>query len=103
MTQRRKSRRGGARFGNPSGLRGRPSKAPPGTQHIRLEAAYALPCSIRKPTASDPDAICGKPATAAVAWLQEPAGEWPTPGLWTLQPICRECAEAAAKVYGVEP
>jgi len=55
-----------------------------------------LPCSIR---ANTPDGICGKPATAAYAWPQEPSGPWPTPGLWTLLPVCAECARAAVEVY----
>lgn len=66
----------------------------PQTTTILLRSS--LPCSIR---ADAPGGICGKPATAAYAWPQEPAGDWPTPGLWTLQPVCAECAKAAAEVY----
>jgi hypothetical protein len=55
-----------------------------------------LPCAIR---ANTPSGTCGKPSTRAYAWPQEPAGMWATPGLWTLQPVCAECAKAAAKVY----
>lgn len=53
-----------------------------------------LPCSIRQG-----DGICGNPATVAYAWEQEPQGAWPTPGLWTLQPVCKDCAVKTNAVY----
>lgn len=96
MTER-KERRGGPRFGNASGKRGRPrNPTPPGTQHLRLDRAYPLPCAIR---ADNESGICGKDAYAAYAWRQEPQPPLYVPGLWTTQPICRECAEQAAEQY----
>ena len=50
-----------------------------------------LPCAVRADTASG---LCGNPAWVAYAWRQ-------TGGLWTLQPVCSTCAQAAARVYGV--
>lgn len=79
---------------------GRPAQQlPDGITHIRLDHNYPLPCSIRADTSTG---MCGKPATAAYAWRQEPSGDWPTPGLWTVQPVCAECAKAAAEVYRSE-
>lgn len=50
-----------------------------------------LPCSIRKG-----DGVCGNPATVAHAWAQDSQSMlWPTPGLWTVQPVCKECAKVA--------
>lgn len=95
----KKGRSGGHRTPRPGRRLGRPTLAAPGNTHLVFASSYTLPCSIRKPTPADPDAICGKPASVASAWPQEPDGPWPTPGLWTMQPICRECAEAAAKIY----
>lgn len=52
-----------------------------------------LPCSIRADTESG---ICEKPAHVAYAnRFRNPM----TPGHWALQPVCKECALAAAKVY----
>lgn len=100
MTER-KERRGGPRFGNPSGTRGRPrNPTPPGTQHVRLDRSYPLPCAVHADTESG---ICGRDAYAAIAWQQKPSHPWPTPGLWTLQPICKECAERAAAQYQPTP
>lgn len=95
----KKGKSGGHRTPRPGRRLGRPTKAAQGSVHLVLATGYTLPCSIRRPTPTEPDAICGKPASVASAWPQESAGEWPTPGLWTMQPVCRECAAAAAKVY----
>jgi hypothetical protein len=85
-----------------SGAPGKTRKAGPGRPPILagsdvIQLRTPLPCSIRNfDNESD---ICGKPATVAHCWPHEPDGLWATPGLWTLQPVCRECAAAAAKVY----
>lgn len=73
-----------------------PTAFRPAGETVIVVLASPLPCSIR---AGTPDGICGKPATIAHAWPQEPSGPWPTPGLWTVQPVCAECAKAAARVY----
>lgn len=91
-----KGRSGGHRKPGPGKRLGRPTKAPLGDTHIVFATGYTLPCSIRADT---PSGICGKPASVASARPQMPTGPWPTPGLWTVQPICRECAEKAAEVY----
>lgn len=78
-----------------SGAPGKPRKAGPGRKPILqgsdvIVLRTPLPCSIRKG-----DGVCGNPATVAHAWLQAPQGAWPTPGLWTVQPVCKECAKVA--------
>lgn len=65
------------------------------SEHKIVSLRTPLPCSIRKG-----DDVCGNPATAAYAWPQESSGAWPTPGLWTLQPVCKACAIKANAVYG---
>jgi hypothetical protein len=65
------------------------------TKLVRL--ADPLPCCIWQP-----DGVCGKPATIAYAWEATPGPEWPVEGLWTLQPVCVECAAAALKRYSAE-
>jgi hypothetical protein len=62
------------------------------TRTIRL--ADPLPCCLWAE-----GGVCGKPAYVAYAWEAEPQLRWPLPGLWTLQPVCAECAAAAAKQY----
>lgn len=57
-----------------------------------------LPCAIWSP-----DGRCGKAAYAAYAWETEPSTRWPTRGLWTLQPVCADCAAAASNQYEQEP
>lgn len=57
-----------------------------------------LPCSIWKPGAP-----CSQPATVAYAWPATHTPEWPIPGLWTLQPVCAECAARAAQAHEVKP
>lgn len=83
MTNAPKKRRNG-RGGRRPGA-GRPPLLTPtsGTETIRL--VFPLPCSIFDPATTA--GICGKPATAAYAWRQEPVQ-----GLWTIQPICKDCA-----------
>lgn len=88
----KKNSHGGAR----RGAGRKPKPAPPGTTRIRFDRSYPLPCSIRSDT---PSGICGKDAYVAYAWVPAPSGMWATPGLWTVQPVCAECAAAAAKVY----
>lgn len=65
------------------------------TRIIRLAQSTPLPCSIYNPSTNAP---CGKPACAAYAnELEEPIG--PPAGRWIIQPVCSECATAAAEVY----
>lgn len=73
-----------------------PTAFRPAGETIIVALVTPLPCSIR---AGTPSGVCGKPATQAYAWPQEPSGPWPTPGLWTVQPVCAECAQTAAAVY----
>lgn len=84
--------------GNASGRRGRPWSLKPqdGTTIIRLEPYTTLPCSIRADT---PTGICGKPAQNAYAYPLAETGQWATPGLWKVQPMCRDCTSAAKRVY----
>jgi len=65
------------------------------TRIICLASSTPLPCSIYNPSTNAP---CGKPAYAAYAseW-EEPNS--PTAGRWIIQPVCQECATAAAEVY----
>ena len=51
-----------------------------------------LPCSTWTPTGA-----CGTPAYLAYAWPATEGAEWPVRGLWTLQPVCPRCAQAAAE------
>jgi hypothetical protein len=53
-----------------------------------------LPCGTLRPTADQPYARCGQPASVAQADAL-PGGEW------RLLPICRDCVAAIAQVYGV--
>jgi hypothetical protein len=58
------------------------------TEPIRLWPP--LPCAIRQG-----DGICGKDAQGGYTWRQpETPGELHTPGLWLVQPVCRDCALA---------
>ena len=59
---------------------------------VRLDPSTPLPCSIMAPDGG----TCGQPATVAYARLLPPTGQWATPGLWELQPVCQDCAAAAA-------
>lgn len=59
-------------------------------EQIILSTDTPLPCSIRN--FDNPSGICGKPATVAHVRPYEDVGEWPTPGQWIAQPVCRECA-----------
>lgn len=85
-----------------SGAPGKPRRAGGGRKPMLsgpdvVQLRTPLPCSIRN--FDNESGICGKPATVAHAWPQDPSGDWPTPGLWTVQPVCRECAAATKKVY----
>jgi hypothetical protein len=62
------------------------------TSIVRLDPSTPLPCSIQAPDGG----ICGRPATAAYARQLAPSSAWAVPGLWELQPVCRDCAAAAA-------
>jgi hypothetical protein len=53
-----------------------------------IKFAPALPCCTL-----NGDRPCGNPATVGLVWYN---GNW-----WSLQPICRSCTEATAKVYRV--
>jgi hypothetical protein len=59
------------------------------TRLVKLDAP--LPCAIIKG-----EGICGKPTTGAWVWEGDPDTQhiWHIPGLWVLQPICKECAKA---------
>ena len=61
------------------------------TYTIRL--TDPLPCSVWAPG----NAPCGKPAFVAFARPAPPSGEWPLPGLWTLQPVCADCTAAVMR------
>lgn len=69
---------------------------------IKLDAATPLPCSIYDPGR---DAPCGKPAFVAYAYAHrhaaQPSRNAAPPLLieWLVQPVCKECAAKAAKVY----
>jgi hypothetical protein len=56
---------------------------------VRIDPA--LPCG----TVSG-DSICGRPATVAHV---DPG----TNGTWIMLPICKQCTEATARMYGVHP
>lgn len=56
-----------------------------------------LPCCVWRP-----GGVCGRPAYVAYAWEAEQQARWPLPGLWTVQPVCAECAVAAAQKYSAE-
>lgn len=63
------------------------------TRAIKIDPP--LPCAIRKE-----DGICGKTATGGWAW-KKPIEEDEllfTPGLWLMQPICKECAREMLEV-----
>jgi hypothetical protein len=93
-----KGKGGGSHPGNPNGKRGkRPPPVPERITEIVLKFPHVLPCSIRN--FDKPGGICGKPATVCHVWQHTALGQWATPGLWVCQPVCRECAAAAAKVY----
>lgn len=62
------------------------------TKIIRLASATPLPCCIYNPATND---LCRKPAYAAYAYPSEATPR----GQWLIQPVCRECAEKARKVY----
>lgn len=88
---------GGSHPGNRSGKRGRPLRpVPTEITRVALSTLTPLPCSIRKTTAGNPNGICGKPATAGYVY---PHTSYHSPGCWIVQPVCRECAMAAANVY----
>lgn len=53
-----------------------------------------LPCFVFRPTKDEPYRRCGKPASVAMA---DPLPD----STWLLTPICRECTEATASVYGI--
>lgn len=67
----------------------------------------ALPCGILKPREGDMEARCGRPAILAHATaISEdipvmPLFGLPRPGEWVLLPVCPDCSQAQAKVYGV--
>lgn len=89
---------GGSHPGNPNGKRGRPHRpVPEQITHIRLDTKTPLPCSVRN--FDNPSGICGKPALVASVSPYDDGGEWATPGRWIVQPVCRECTAAMAKVY----
>lgn len=54
-----------------------------------VELVTPLPCATRKEAGT-----CGKPATVAYAYPQPDGG-------WLLQPICKECTEATARLYKI--
>jgi hypothetical protein len=56
----------------------------------------ALPCSILRG-----DAICGRDAEYGWAWQEPPKGAWPVMGLWSVQPVCKQCIAALADILGV--
>jgi uncharacterized membrane protein YadS len=64
------------------------------TALIKLDPTTTLPCSIRQG-----DGICGKAATAAYAYQVEASPPIVQPGMWMIQPVCRDCAAKAAAVY----
>jgi hypothetical protein len=66
------------------------------TKIVRLASSTPLPCSTYN---AERDAPCGKPAYAAYAYEKEDDMP-PLQGRWILQPVCQECANKAAKVYG---
>lgn len=74
---------------------------------IVLVVHPALPCGIPKPSESDPDARCCRPAIMAHAMAVSedmpvmPLFGLPRPGEWILMPICPNCSWAAASVYGL--
>jgi hypothetical protein len=58
------------------------------TEPIKLWPS--LPCAIRRG-----DGICGRDAEAGYVWRQTNKRiEHYTPGLWLVQPVCRDCAKA---------
>lgn len=63
---------------------------------IKLSEETPLPCSIYNPLTNT---ACGKPATVAWAYRKENQLP-PLLGWWEVQPVCKDCAMAAAKVYG---
>lgn len=73
------------------------------TEVIRL--GDPLPCGVVNPTTAT--GFCGQPAWVGYAWrMDSPEGMemWAhLGGLWTVQPVCSQCAQAMAKVYGVTP
>ena len=84
--------------GNASGKRGRPSHYPKpdgsATRRLHSNAGNSLPCAIRAE-----GGICGKPAYVFIAYPLVETSVWASPGMWKIQPVCQECAQAAAKVY----
>lgn len=82
-----------------SGAPGKP-KGAPRTDTRQVTFDEPVPCCIRKPTDADPYALCGKPAQHGSAW--SPGWAYLAdsyPGVWIVQPICRECIEAMQKIY----
>ena len=65
------------------------------TYLLRLDASTPLPCSIMTPDGG----VCGKPATGAYARPLPPHLPFLIPGLWELQPVCRDCAIEAAQMH----
>ena len=62
---------------------------------VKLSADTALPCAVWRD-----GALCGRPALVAHATLAHAERwEWKSPGLWLLQPVCKECAAAMTRVY----
>lgn len=68
------------------------------TTIIRLASSTPLPCAI---WTAERGTQCGKPATVTYAYRLAEPQEGPLAGRWIIQPVCRECAEKAAQVYGV--
>lgn len=63
------------------------------TRSIKIDPP--LPCAIIKE-----EGVCGKPAVAGWAW-EKPIEESDlifVPGLWLMQPICKECARKMLEV-----
>lgn len=78
---------------------------------VTIRLVDPLPCAMM----AQGGVICGKPATIALAWqdievavdirnlyhatMSSPEAR----ALWLMQPVCEDCALAAAKVYQVQP
>ena len=61
---------------------------------VALREDTPLPCALLRD-----GALCGRPAHVAQAWPSSELGNWPVPGLWTLQPVCPDCLADVMKVY----